>query len=62
MPVASVNLPEARTTDGPIRWELRYHNLATGLEVHSVGIDTLDVDGDRATFGGTCLNIGPCTF
>ena len=52
-----------QAADGPIDGQLQYVNHATKTKVHSVALDSFTIDGNTATFGGTCeANGTPCTF
>jgi hypothetical protein len=47
--------------------QLEFQNHATGLNVHGTSIQTLSVNGNSATFTGTCVSklgnvTSPCTF
>ncbi len=52
-----------RDVTGPASGQLEYYNHARGLNVHSVSIDSLSIQGNSATFSGTCTKNGAaCNF
>jgi len=52
-----------KEADAPIRGHLEYVNHATKAKVHSVSFESLTINGNTATFAGTCkANDAPCTF
>src|SRR3989441_440123 len=55
---------QRKTLGGLATGQLEYHNHVTRMNVHSVGMLTLLIAGNMATFSGTCLvNLTtPCTF
>jgi hypothetical protein len=55
---------QRKQTGGPVTGELEYHNHATRVNVHSLGMLTLVIAGNTATFSGSCQvnNTTPCTF
>jgi beta-propeller repeat-containing protein len=49
--------------DAPIQGDLQYVNHASGAKVHSVMFTSFVINGDTASFGGSCTQNGaPCTF
>jgi len=55
---------QRKTLGGLATGQLEYHNHVSRMNVHSVGMLTLLIAGNTATFSGTCLvNLTtPCTF
>ena len=52
-----------RDTTGALTGALQYVNQVTGAKAHAEKVTGLVIDGQTATFTGTCTtNAAPCTF